>query len=337
MLLVRQVGLGISSIAGTKQSTPQVPRDINPVWKHTMMFAQLGRQDVLRFTLRDTGLFSNEHLGGAFGPKQVATATLKVGTDFEGFLEMVPARGDVGEPVLKLVARFPKYEAGCPEVGVSGGAFPPVGTTAAVREALEQRQQQALRQEPEVPEPSAPPAEDTSEDFPVSAKEQAQAQAQAQAQPTAPEVGMSGGPEAAQAQPAAPGVGMSGGPDKAWAHWKGVQPTCSPFYIDQWVYELAAPNMILQKLLTMQTENTKGMFPVGGFRNYNCWGCGFQQLLGDWDRNHLWGPIAVNDIPKALPDVLERMELLFEDKGATGWCSDVGTLIRLLQIIKARC
>ena len=131
VLLVGQVGSGTSFLAGTRQSTPQVPREINPVWKHTLMFTQLGRRDVLRFTLRDTGLLTNEHLGGAFGPKIVATATLTVGTGFEGFLEMVPVKDGFGEPVLKLVARFPKYDR---------SALPPVGTTAAVLEALNMTQ-----------------------------------------------------------------------------------------------------------------------------------------------------------------------------------------------------
>ena len=135
---------GFPLVAGTKQSTPAVPRDINPVFKYTFVMSMLRRGDVLRLTMRDTGLFASEHLGGALGPKTVATATLKAGDGFDGYLEMVPSKEGVGEPVLRVIARFPQYE---------DPARPPVGSTAAVLEAMTQ---QAMT----MPLASAPPAEE---------------------------------------------------------------------------------------------------------------------------------------------------------------------------------
>ena len=128
---------------------------------------------------------------------------------------------------------------------------------------------------------------------------------------------------------------MSGG--AAWANWRGSTASSSPFFIDTSVYELAAPNMILQKLQKMQEDKTKGVFPVGSFRNYNVWGCGFQRLSGDWEHVHLWGPIPKEQIPAALDDVLASLELFWRDSTATGWCGDVGTLLVLLKHMKARC
>ena len=107
--------------------------------------------------------------------------------------------------------------------------------------------------------------------------------------------------------------------------------------MDDWVFQLAAPNLVLQKLLKMQEDNVKGLFPVGGLRNYNCFGCGYQQLLGDWDGQQMWGPIPDVMVPAVLPDVLERMEALWKDTTAEGWCGGVGTLVKLLQHMQARC
>ena len=368
-----------SFIAGTLQSTPQVPRDINPVWKHTFTFTQLGRGDVLRLTLRDTGLLSSEHFAGTFGPKLVATATLKAKEDFEGYLEMVPIRDGFGEPVLKLVARFPGYNF--------TASLPAQGTTAAVREALSMTSptlavgmsggaasapvaaavpdqatmaQQAFH--------SAPlPAEDTSADMPSCVGLPCSYAPALQPEPAAvgmsgggggspqPEpavVGMSGGAKEPQVEMsggapagvgmsggALAGVGMSGGDPSPWASYKmssSSQPSSSPFFIDDWVFNLAKPNLILQKLAKMQDDDTEGMFPVGGFRNYNCWAAGFQLLPGDWGPEHIWGPFPRELLPESLPDVLARMELLWQDPLAQGWCAGVGVLVKLLQHMTAR-
>ena len=83
---------GFPFIAGTKHSTKAVVRDINPVFGDTIVMPMLKCGDVLRLTMRDTGLFASEHLGGAIGPKTVATATLKAGDGFDGYLEMVPSK-----------------------------------------------------------------------------------------------------------------------------------------------------------------------------------------------------------------------------------------------------
>ena len=60
----------------------------------------------------------------------------------------------------------------------------------------------------------------------------------------------------------------------------------------------------------MHNDNIKGMLPVGAFRNYNCWACGYQRLSGDWLEAHLWGPIPDDVIPPLLDDVLVRMQNL---------------------------
>ena len=65
----------------------------------------MGSGDVLKFVIKDHGLFAEQHAGG-FGPQVVATATLKAGVDFDGFLEMDidPSKEVHGRPVLQVKA-----------------------------------------------------------------------------------------------------------------------------------------------------------------------------------------------------------------------------------------
>ena len=281
-------------------------------------------------TMRDTGLFASELLGGALGPRTVATATLKVGDGFDGYLEMVPSKETVGEPVLRVIARFPQYE---------DPARPPVGSTAAIVEAmgstveamgttaamLESMTQQALTTWSMVPLATAPLAEELLAT--IKSTEPAV---------LGPDVGMSGRP----AGTSGPDVGVSGLPAGTSSDVGDVGAlgrTSSPFYIDAWVVDLAPSNLILQYLAQMQHEHVKGMFPVGAFRNYNCWACGYQQLSGDWDEAHLWGPVPANAMPPLLDDVLVRMQKLWEEKNSPVWCWGVGMLVKFLENLKARC
>ena len=322
---------GFPLIAGTKQSTPAVTRDINPVFKYTFVMSMLRRGDVLRLTMRDTGLFASEHFGGSLGPRTVATATLKVGDGFEGYLEMVPTahKEGVGEPVLKVIARFPQYE---------DPARPPVGSTAALLEAINQ---QAMREM--TPLAAAPLAEElpaTMTQAEDTSSEAWSPEVPKSTEPAVlgPDVGVSGRP----AGTSGPDVRVSGCPagtssDVGDVGALGRTNTCSPFYIDAWVMDFAPSNLILQFFVQMQHDNVKGPFPVGAFRNYNCWACGYQQLPGDWDENHLWGPVPASVMPPLLDDVLVCMQKLWEEKNSPFWHWGVGMLVKLLENLKARC
>ena len=253
-------------------------------------------------------------LGGALGPKTVATATLSAAADFDGYLEMNPSKESVGEPVLRMVARFPQYE---------DLALPAAGSTAAMVEAMTQ---QALRppaaplavaEESELP--SAPPASMTQAAAAVDTSSEAQAAAAGQEVPKSTEPGPAVGPAdvGLSGRPApvvdsrlwsqyVPNtiVGLSGcsaGADSSLVTGTGGRAapgynvnTNSPFYIDEWVmYQLPPPYQILQHLARMQENKQMGLFPRGAFRNYNVWACGYQppashnDMKGGWHVNQL--------------------------------------------------
>ncbi len=64
--------------------------------------------DRLLFRVKDTGLFGEEYLLGMLGPKIIASGSLAIGQDFEGYLELEPCReiGGNGRPVLQIHVRF---------------------------------------------------------------------------------------------------------------------------------------------------------------------------------------------------------------------------------------
>ena len=119
----------------------------------------------------------------------------------------------------------------------------------------------------------------------------------------------------------------------------GCTRTISPFYIDPGVVELSQPSLLLNHLAHMQAMGMKGPFPVGPFRNYNCWACGWQPLKENWAvAEHLWGPIPKEVLPPLLDEVLEAMQKLREDTRDTpGYCWGVGMLTKFLENLKVRC
>ena len=152
------------------------------------------------------------------------------------------------------------------------------------------------------------------------------------------------GPEVPKStEPAGPDVGVSGRPagsssDRCVgdAGALGSTNTSSPFFIDAFCQPPA--NLLFTYLEKLQDRNSKGVFlPSGAFRNYNCWACGYQQPLGDWDENHLWGPVPAEVMPPLLDDVLVCMQKLWEEKNSPSWHWGVGMLVKLLENVKARC
>ena len=85
----------------------------------------------------------------------------------------------------------------------------------------------------------------------------------------------------------------------------------------------------------MQQRGEKGVF---GRRNYNCWACGWQPAIEDWDEDHLWGPVGPPAaLPPDLDKVLEGMQRLSADEDDPAWTWGVGVLAKFLENLKARC
>ena len=86
--------------------TKHVLRDINPVWKSTMVLMDVEPTDRILFVVKDMGVISLTRKG-EFLPRVIAQAHLGVGQDFQGYLELQPCEEipDQGSPVLQLSTR----------------------------------------------------------------------------------------------------------------------------------------------------------------------------------------------------------------------------------------
>ena len=92
------------------KATKSVARDINPIFKSMVMLTGVGDNEMLQFLIKDVGVFEAQHMLGV-GPKLVASATFRIGRDFEGWLEMEPAKTIPGQggPVLMVSVRPVSY------------------------------------------------------------------------------------------------------------------------------------------------------------------------------------------------------------------------------------
>ena len=61
------------------KATKHVPRDVNPVFKSTVMITDVEESDLMQFLIKDVGVFEATHMGG-IGPKLIASGTMNIGT-----------------------------------------------------------------------------------------------------------------------------------------------------------------------------------------------------------------------------------------------------------------
>ena len=78
---------------------------VNPTFNSQLPALQdLGPFDRVEIKVRDYGLLSATV--GSFGPKVIASASIPVGPDFDGFLELEAVDQSYGNPVVRISVRF---------------------------------------------------------------------------------------------------------------------------------------------------------------------------------------------------------------------------------------
>jgi hypothetical protein len=261
----------------TGVATPAVQRDVNPIWKSSLVLTDVDENTLVKFVVIDMGLLSVNHLGGWIGPQTIASATLRAGEAFDGYLELSPSErveGN-GNPVLRLSANFQI---------VAQTEIPTLGSTAMLVNFLQEEQ------------PSAPVMADTEQalrNLPIGSRAEAlQEQMAVSAEDLGRGVGL-----LEDAEPFwRSGVGrgsdvdlFGSSPDGETFRGLGVDQlgtssaasasTSSRFFVDQSVFEFAPRNQTLAFLHNMQQTSRKYPFPASPGRNYNVLACGFDKDL----------------------------------------------------------
>lgn len=351
--------------------TVPVKRDVNPMINAMLILEDLRETEVLEVRIKDFGVFKESYAMGMLGPQIVASTTVTVNQEVDGYLELRPMKwlSLNGPPVIRMKVRWAR---------IGEGGFPTPGATSALVDAW-----QAMRQ------PTAPFKEDlcvdtdgllslgpcsgvpaqlsdnTDETTPCvpAARVSGLLAAAAAAGPGVPAAGApaaasgSDNPAAASGsgvQAAASGsgvpaaVGGSGVPAAGGSSASTSRPTSTPtsmpsvvftnsssvFYIDPAVYTWAKPNDALRTLHGMQQRGGSVYpFPHTPGCNYNCLAAGFDTYLGE--HMSLWGPVADADLPRGLQEVHTAMEA-FAVKGQENphWCAGVLVCLSWLKAIQ---
>jgi len=144
--------VGCASQLGVK-STKQVQRDVNPMFKSTVVLMDLEQDDMLEFIVRDIGVFAVSHTGG-FGPRSIARGVLRAVEDFSGHLELTPIKEvpEQGPPVLQLTTRYSTVLA-----DPYGLGLPPLGNTSVLSSLFGSDKNPAGPSAEQAVMPSAPP------------------------------------------------------------------------------------------------------------------------------------------------------------------------------------
>jgi hypothetical protein len=247
-----------------------VHRDINPVWRASVVIEDIELSDKLKFTIVDSGLLSESHFGGLMGPKLVASAIMNVGQNFDGLLEMTPVHGVEGNlgPALRVSANF-----------MLAGKIPAEGNTSVLASMFGHE----TLGEASAPEFERLPAEvlvtpRTDQALRDPAAEVARLSADVPDGPDSATFGRS------DVMPAAADSATFGRSDvmPAAAATAGSSSSAMPsvnsrFYIDPGVFTFSPKRQTLRKLFEMQKTATKWPFPAEPVRNYNVLACGFDR------------------------------------------------------------
>ena len=277
----------LNSLGGQHASTdPPVRREVNPLINAMLVLEDLEDTDVMKVQVKDIGMFNSSHFMGSVGPQVIASTTVAVKEEVDGYFELSPINAFYGPPVIHMKVRWLK-------IGDHGG-LPTPGSTSSLVDTY-----QAL-----AVTPSAPLAEQTGENTDTTTNTK----------------GVDNQASCEVWDPASSGAGCSGVTASSGSGDPAPQPTMfsspsSVFHVDPAVFHLAKPNDFLRILLQMQQNGgTVHPFPASVTacsRDYSCLGAGFDRTKGQ--HATVWGPIEDQDMPKGLEDVHKAMET-FADK-----------------------
>ena len=299
----------LNSLGGQRVSTTPVRRDVNPLINSMLILEALEDTDVMKIEVKDFGMFADTHVMGFLGPRVIASATIAVRDEVDGYLELTPIKWLAlnGPPVIHIRVRWSK-------IGEGLMGLPTPGSTSSLADAW-----QAIR-------PSAPQAMAMDCQLAI-LPEQTGATTNTNSVDN----------QASRDQSYSSGAGCSGVP--ASSGDPAPQPTMfnnssSAFHINPDVFDVAKPNDFLRILLRMQEKGgTVYPFHAIAGRDYSCVGASFDTRVGEYAT--VWGPIPDCHLPEGLEEVHDVMET-FAVKGQNNphWCSGVLVLLAWLKALK---
>ncbi len=326
-----------------------VAREINAVFNEQLVVKDVNRSSELAFILYTVGNCSETP--GRFDVTYVGYARLPVGEDFEGFIALetcwpVPNNGP---PVLELSVRFEgtvlvlgsrvRENTPPPPTPPPPTLPPPLIDVIPLGPSPSPNRRQAPRLSPRVAaqvqqearsEVPALQQEAPSEDPAIRALVRSEVPAMpAPELPVGSEVPAIPATELPVLVPAS--SASEAAPSVCGSAMSVSSQTSSIFHIDEAVFQMCRPNMVLEHLFSMQKAGgSPAPFPVSALRNYNVIGCGFDRENNE--HQGIWPGVEDGNVPEGIDDVLEQLGKIGREQ--PHWCCGVLAIISFLTHVK---
>ena len=135
------IGDRLNNLGGQSVSTVPVRRDVNPLINAMLILEDLEDTEVMQVQVKDIGVFKDSHAMGLVGPQVIASTTVAVKQEVDGYLELTPIKWLAlnGAPVIHMKVRWSKIGAGLPTPGSTlslVGAWQASTPSAPLREQI---------------------------------------------------------------------------------------------------------------------------------------------------------------------------------------------------------
>ena len=109
----------LNSLGGQCQSTGLLRRDVNPLINTMLILEDVKDTEVMMVQVKDFGLFTDTHALGWLGPQVIASTTVAVNDEVDGYVELKPIKWLAlnGAPVIHMKVRWSKISTGLPTPG----------------------------------------------------------------------------------------------------------------------------------------------------------------------------------------------------------------------------
>ena len=341
-------------------SSKPVPKDVNPITSFLAVLSAVDSSDRIVIRVKDVGLWPSERLGGMVGPAIIAKASLAVGEDFEGFLEMDPIKTipNNGAPVCQIMARFSEV-GGCGSLPVPGqvaavvdtfgaagpwsSGVPVMGSTPAddteasapplqTSQALFFGPEAAAAEQEEVDEKKTADASSCGPSTSSGVPESTSCGPAEHPEPQSASCGPAEPPEPQSASCGSESKSASSGAQES----KSSRPLSSnsAFFVELGAFAFNEPVETIQDRLMDEQEGKRcGPYPFLPDRNYNVLAAGFSMV----SRKHtcVWNDASAALLPddKVVDPVLAQLAKLAP--GHDHWCLGVPVLVSFVETIKA--
>ena len=102
------------------------------------------------------------------------------------------------------------------------------------------------------------------------------------------------------------------------------------------MFDFAPDKQVLVRLYDLQQKKISFPFPSAPLRNYNVFGCGFDETTQDWPACYQWPGVPLNSWDEDKFQMVRiQLKKFAEDKQHPVWCPSVEVICKVLDHLEA--